>query len=88
MNVCYCGRPAGLGVAARLRAGVFTQPVTLVPLGRLLTTGGPHCALHLVLHVPVAALATERKRREDEKLKSLDREEEVMGSCYVSCRSV
>ncbi len=59
--MCYRGCSAGLWVAAGLGAGVFTQTVTLVSQRGFLTAGGPDCALHLVLHVPVAALCTERK---------------------------
>lgn len=59
----YRGGPAGLGVAAGLRAGVLAQPVTLGSQGRLVTTGGPHGALHLVLQVPVAAVRTDKAKK-------------------------
>lgn len=59
----YRGGPAGLGVAAGLGAGVLAQPVTLGSHGRLVTTGGPHGTLHLVLQVPVAAVRTDKAKK-------------------------
>lgn len=59
----YRGGPAGLRVAAGLGAGVLAQPVTLGWQGRLVTTGGPHGTLHLVLQVPVAAVRTDKAKK-------------------------
>lgn len=58
---CYRGGSAILWVAAGLRAGVITQTITLLSHEGLVATGGSHCALHLVLHVPGAALRAEDK---------------------------